>query len=316
MTITIRRRQHSQPLVEDSAKNSVDCPEKLASSKSLPLRFLKTLFAGTVLINTAIKMDKLINKIDINMTKDEILNLSIPFPPPASEWLGDIDTNTNSSVICGAFKCAFPSRTNQKRLDFKKYGYLVSQSHTKPKIRFKHLLLATQKAQELANKFSIQQWHLALPQKMNFTESLKEKLNKNVVKNGESVSDRFKGMDGNRNQLIIQPIEFVPEGSILFGCNHTKKGKQRFNKMEQFLANQTALSATKLLEFKKKLQFDLKETLMMLNSTEGSCLRKDFQVFINPFAGRIYHIDIDRCFVGPEPKSKVWCPKDLQIKVC
>ena len=50
----------------------------------------------------------------------------------------------------------------------------------------------------------------------------------------------------------------------------------------------------------------------MLNSTEGSCLRSDFQVFIDPLAGRIYHIDFDRCFGG---FRETWCPEELQSYV-
>ena len=44
----------------------------------------------------------------------------------------------------------------------------------------------------------------------------------------------------------------------------------------------------------------------MLNSTEGSCLRSDFQVFIDPLAGRIYHIDFDRCFQWKKQKLGSW----------
>ena len=55
-------------------------------------------------------------------------------------------------------------------------------------------------------------------------------------------------------------------------------------------------STSEKLEFENRFQFDLKATIVLMNSVEGCCRHKDFQVVIDPGTGGIYHLDFDRCY--------------------
>merc|ERR1712070_247850 len=108
---------------------------------------------------------------------------------------------------------------------------------------------------------------------------------------------------GDATQLIVQPIELAPKDSILFGC-FPNKAKFARKSLIQYFADNLNQSSTPsptdldLLTFNETLEYGYMSTVNMMRSGEGSCMRKDFQVLVDPLSGRIYQFDIERCFEG------------------
>jgi len=226
------------------------------------------------------------------------------FPLQFSQWVEDIDT---SNTKCGVFKCAFHSMTNQQLIvdnqrhddNSKRYGYLLSQE--KPGYDSDMADESWDMAKELSEKFSIRQLMLAPPNAMNLTRTFAMKLNANVLSatRGSHALPRFTAIA--TQKLIVQPLQLVPEGSFFVGCAKVKYD-EALDELKEYESNtnQTLLSSSELQRFEDQLRHDFSATMAMLNSNEGSCLRDDFQVFVDPNTGSIYHFDIDRCFQGEE----------------
>jgi hypothetical protein len=228
-------------------------------------------------------------------------NLSISLP--SSEWLEDIDTDTNV-LGCGKYKCAFRSITG-------KHGYLVATLLPQDVASVK---TAVDMAEYLAATYGIRHTVLARPittdkrMKRSFSretiptnqltyELLASRLRRGKVdfkeirglgmkelkKLGrkELKKKDFKGIDmrqinrSYKGEVVIMPIELYSTQNILFKC---------FNK--QFLAafeKARNLQPKKDMDpkaFREKLRSDLNRTIKMMESPEAACMSKDFQMVI------------------------------------
>jgi len=238
----------------------------------------------------------------------------LQFPMHSSKWLDDIA----SVVRCGYFKCAHASKTsltydsdNPNRI---KYGYLISEERTVQALSREYrssqvLEWTADKAQHLSRNYAIKHLLIGRPKTFNvnatkeaignLTKTLSGKENQmhpTKGKPGMSLS-KYKALLKATKELIVQPIELAPEGSIVWGC----WGKVKENANDQVKRTATKhnkLSPPALKKMIDTMLFDLKATQeMMANLTDGLCLQEDFQVMVDVIGGGIYQIDLDRCFM-------------------
>ena len=243
---------------------------------------------------------------------------SFEFPLPDSEWIDDIEPNITG--MCGAFKCVFESKTNKGR-DIDRYGYLLAQVYDSEK-GFDTIQRGWEKAQLLSSKYDIRHLFLAGPQERTISQQLADELSRN------SQNSYFK-----EPKLIIQPVRMVPPRSYMFGCYESKRqnaGKKLAEYLLELNSNSnssTALTTTsgvdereryqqqqqqqaRLQRFEDTIRCDLNTTSTALLSTEGNCMVADFQVFIDPQSGKIYHLDFDRCFERKAANPDLWDEKN------
>lgn len=106
--------------------------------------------------------------------------------------------------------------------------------------------------------------------------------------------------------IVLQPIKLAPKDSIEVkagGKNHTKLRKETSSRLKKFANNSIAkpMTAKKLSQLEQQLESDIKALCRMI--CETSCLIKDFQFLIDPWTGKIYHLDFDRCYGKYNPKK-------------
>jgi len=226
------------------------------------------------------------------------------FRLPSSEWIDDIDTNY--TLGCGAFKCAFPSRTtkrgdddansssssssNRPDPDRGRYGYLVSGSN--------HYLKTAERTFALAQNLSVQ-------------FSVKHTLAANPIQ-----------LTSSSGNFVVQPIKLYSESSCLSKC------KDRWYNTKRWADTLQVHSAlVDPILFQERLRYDHKKTMrmMMSNSTHSKCLAQDFQLAIDPITGSILQIDLDRCWRchhrehpsdQPLPPICSWTEKNIDVADC
>jgi hypothetical protein len=211
------------------------------------------------------------------------------------------------------------------------YGYLVSEYVSKKSDdQWVAILDGWTLAKELSKNFSIRHYLRAAPEKLQ--------CDKDCMRILLGASPRSHGGDKMRNHplqrasknakknksrkmaasttLIVQPLEVASSDAILFGFSYSNRNTDAMDTMKELFSSRDStlfspLSGSKLMEFEKRLRFDFNATVaaLMDNSTGGHCLRKDFQVMVDPHTGSIYHLDFDRCF---EHKPMKFCPPGLQ----
>jgi len=229
---------------------------------------------------------------------------STSFRLPSLEWIYDIDTN--ATLGCGAFKCAFPSRTtkrgdddansssssssNRPDPDRGRYGYLVSGSN--------HYLKTAERTFALAQNLSVQ-------------FSVKHTLAANPIQ-----------LTSSSGNFVVQPIKLYSESSCLSKC------KDRWYNTKRWADTLQVHSAlVDPILFQERLRYDHKKTMrmMMSNSTHSKCLAQDFQLAIDPITGSILQIDLDRCWRchhrehpsdQPLPPICSWTEKNIDVADC
>jgi hypothetical protein len=184
------------------------------------------------------------------------------------------------------------------------------------------LVKATDLAQQLSDAFHIRHLLVGQPQRLNIT---KDQIHSKGMDNlymsaNQRRRIRFVPTDSSdldNTQLIVQPIQLAPRDAIVFGCA-TKKKNFAMATLQGYLANTTAMPASRRLKFVENMLTDLDASNRMVNSAMGSCMKYDFQILIDPHTGSFYHFDIDRCFDKnvPVENGKEWgwkkCFKKLQ----
>ena len=258
------------------------------------------------------------------------------FPSKNSpEWIDDIDTRGTSKnpIACGTFKCAFPSKSATATTATTTGGYLVSQNNRNKTVdnynKGKNqeslnngFVLATY----LASKFHIRHLMLGPPQLFLCTEELAQKLNSQNLYNPSRTNDavvKYQATTINdeeyqHEQLIVQPIRFVsPNTTIMFKCKDDRnlrvqqqQLKKHVRRMIHDSYNTTAPTPNDELFDENRLQQDINSTIEMLNSKEGNCMFADFQILFDIFQGKIYQIDIDRCYDRKDTKKF----KEIRLK--
>lgn len=144
------------------------------------------------------------------------------------------------------------------------------------------------------------------PARVGSTKHLSKTLVRLKTTLGNDIGNGFRGPNFSMLRakpnatLVVQPIEVAPDRSIV-----VKKAVS-----STWLSSVPLLSlASERLDFERRLQSDLNATLVLLNSAEGRCLHKDFQVVLDPGTGGIYHLDFDRCYGLRD--VDYYCPHNL-----
>jgi len=205
------------------------------------------------------------------------------FPPPPSRWIKDI----SSPMFCGSYKCAFGSNMNRGR-NRTQFGYLLAQQK-----EFKRSAHQTRHVQMLHELHGISHFMQGQPQLFNVTATQMAAMDVKGLKRSffKYKPTTIKEKDG---PLIVQPIQLAPENSILFGCMENKNA-HAWEELRELAKRQQRLTSVELQAFEERASFDLNATQSALHSAEGACLYTDFQVFVDPDAGSIHHVDFDFC---------------------
>ena len=237
--------------------------------------------------------------------------------PQPCDWLDDIDThiNTEDRLSCGVNKCAFHSTRSRRRRSSSGGDSSNSSSSSSP-IRFGYLVIDEGKktlpknqrsyefAQHLTKTFSIRHTLLAPPRRTDSKECNYRPIDQNFTDglNQATVTNRYLKTFQPDRPLVLQPIELLPEGSLLFKCD-TLSYKKAIKNLEDFAISTTPLHVD-FPEWEHRLRWDLNVTETMLENKEGECLGKDFQIVFDKYNGSIIHIDLDRCF--ERRKKNIW----------
>ena len=233
--------------------------------------------------------------------------------PQPCDWLDDIDThiNTEDRLSCGVNKCAFHSTRSRRR----RSSGGDSSSSSSP-IRFGYLVIDEGKktlpknqrsyefAQHLTETFYIRHTLLAPPRRTDSKECNDRPIDQEFTDglNRATVTNRYLKTFQPDRPLVLQPIELLPEGSLLFKCD-TLSYKKAIKNLEDFTTSTTPLRVD-FPEWEHRLRWDLNVTENMLENKEGECLGKDFQIVFDKYNGSIIHIDLDRCF--ERRKKNIW----------
>ena len=218
---------------------------------------------------------------------------------PMSAWIQDI----SNPISCGKHKCAFRSKNSPDV-----YGYITTQSVNDIEMH------AYKLAQNLATKFGIRVLDAAPPRSIPCTTPLAINLAANltnsdkVKKEGKrskklfqkSLRDYWNCEAIPESNLYLQPIMLAPRDAFEFKPKDVKKA---LKVLEKFATESITRAMTKeeLSQFKKQLASDSKTLNQMVLHT--ACLSIDFQVLIDLWTGKIYHMDFDRCWLETDYPS-------------
>jgi len=244
--------------------------------------------------------------------------------------LGDSDTEAwirdiSNPLSCGKSKCAFRS---EKGPDV--YGYLVTQSINDIEMH------AFELAQSLTKNFGIRQLNAAPPRSIPCTASLAITLAANLTEAikapiapgkdrqfRKSLHDYWNCQSVPESKLYLQPILLAPRDSLEFkpGSTGNRKEQDRnmkayMGKLEEFATGSITRTMAKdeLSRIEKQLASDSEALNQMVQHT--SCLCNDFQILIDPWTGKIYHMDFDRCWqFAPYPKEVNYMRKRISEKL-
>ena len=294
-----------------------------------------------------------------------VVSFSSSFPPLQVEWLNDVDTSRPAP--CGAFKCVFHSKSfsSAKENAQQVPGYLVAQKmfnksrFQKKRNEYDVMNWSYDKAKDLATKFSINHFLVDEPHTFHCNTTCATNLNRNRyatsgfrktyrasilgdedgVVNDDHDDDSD---DGDRSQLLIQPISVAPSYYLFFGCtgrklrtsqqqlqfwmNHKETSRRGYNEeritttliktssRKTSLEDKTTMTVPQISyeQYEFQLSRDFRVTYEMLSSRAGKCLVNDFQIMIDPITGRMYQLDIDRCFERKDQTQLVTCMNELQ----
>ena len=230
--------------------------------------------------------------------RQEARNIMPHIMPGKDEWAEDIDST--QLLACGKNKCVFRSKQRKDVL-----GYLVEYI-TNVEHKMNINVKTFEMAQRLTQDFGIKHSLLALPSKVAGSE-LPPLLHEFLYNNTSTKRD----FDSSSATLLVQSIELYSSESLVFKCpGHWRKNANRGKGKENVTAVAKPAVEDEIVKLKaasfgstknhvayaRQLRRDLNSTLAMMKSSYGTnCLDKDFQVVIDPFLGRLVHIDLDRC---------------------
>mmetsp|Transcript_11185 Transcript_11185/g.12810 ORF Transcript_11185/g.12810 Transcript_11185/m.12810 type:complete len:414 (-) Transcript_11185:223-1464(-) len=241
------------------------------------------------------------NSIPMAPSPDNVYDPQFPLTSADNlEWVRDV----LEVVACGKFKCVFRSRKFPDT-----YGYIASQTDISIQV------LASELARNLASEIGIRQFYIGPPHRISCSEQplagkLALKLNRMARRSRKSTYQYWRCSDPESN-LILQPIRLIQTKCCVELKLATKKDEEgSYNKLENFFVatqassscrelngmeqNGTERNGTELQRFKEQLQLDIDALEKML--WKRSCLTIDFQILVDPWTGRIYHYDFDRCW--------------------
>jgi len=220
------------------------------------------------------------------------VSASTTFRLPSSEWVRDIDTKI--LLGCGAFKCAFPSRTTSRGDDSSSSG-----SNDPYRLRYGYLV---------TNKFGLDyaERTFALAQELSETFAVKHTMLANPLAFGEGEANK---------SFFVQPIKLYSKQSIIFMCNSNLR--PNYEPLEWAKKLQLHSALVDPIVFQERLQLDHNRTTeMMMYSNHSQCLAQDFQLVIDSITGSIFHIDIDRCFQKIRKSFKIKPKNVMNITDC
>ena len=220
------------------------------------------------------------------------VSVSTIFRLPSSEWLEDIDTET--LLGCGAYKCAFPSRTTSRGNDSSSSG-----SNDPYRLRYGYLV---------TNKFGLEKLEraFALAQELSETFAVKHTMLANPLAFGEGEANK---------SFFVQPIKLYSKQSFIFKCNSNLR--HNYEPLEWAKKLQLHSALVDPIVFQERLQLDHNRTTeMMMYSNHSQCLAQDFQLVIDSITGSIFHIDIDRCFQKIRKSFKIKPKNVMNITDC
>ena len=102
----------------------------------------------------------------------------------------------------------------------------------------------------------------------------------------------------------------------------SKQIKSQLKEKAKQILNNATMSAASFDNnndyYANQLWSEYNSTIRMLHSKEGNCMFADFQILIDILEGKIYHMDIDRCFdtEGGKRFKKRWIDGNPLYKNC
>lgn len=218
--------------------------------------------------------------------------------PDESFWLQNLDAS--KPVQCGANKCFFELKGDSRN------GYLLSPK----KFRFEHrnsedavfqtLTASYELGELLRREYGMDHFLLTPPINISVSEVLAKHLNSNIWSEarGEKITkSRFK----KGKTAFAQKVLKAPQDTLIFGCTASKRG-QFSKRVEDFVRR---------IDDKENFARNFVRNMAAMRwlLKQEPCLFIDFHALISASDGRIYHLDLDRCFsntkLGQKRKKKV-----------
>lgn len=227
----------------------------------------------------------------------------------ADTWL--ISTNTSDAfdpenlqrtdrVPCGANKCFFPLKSDSS------IGFLVAPSERLSKHQsktewFKTIEASWEFAEHLKSEHDIKHFLLGPPMNVTISHSLAAILNQNLWRESKAkflTKERFP--EG--STAFIQKVKTAPTPNLLFGCANSKV--QQFQReKDEFIP-----LIKRKRRFARRFTKYLKQAKAMIR--KEPCLIMDFQLLVDT-KGRLYHLDLDRCFALDDSSEKRAVSKEM-----